>query len=90
MDEVGRLDQDTRDMMIELMSRDRDKCLSAFLTNEQRRAVIYMFEKVPAEGRYNPDRIPEAPFSQNRMRRLLDPAIDAIFEAWLSKGRESG
>lgn len=78
------LEGETRAMLIELLRRDRERSLSAPLTEEERRSVLYLCEKVPLAGRYNPDRIPEGPLPEKKMKLLLDRAADKIFDTWLS------
>ncbi len=57
------------------------------LTSNERRAVQYQYVTVPSLARIDPDRIPDPPFPDSEMARLLASALTKI-EARLERPTE--
>lgn len=62
-------------------SEDVTDMLSRF-TDEERKAYLYQCRIVPGIARVDPNRIPDPPFPDDKMRRLLNSASEK-FSDWL-------
>lgn len=88
--DYSKREREMREMWMELLRRDRDGSLPSFLAEEERRAVVYPYEKVPLEASYNPDNIPDAPFPEKKMKQLLDSANYKVLRTLLERRRNLG
>lgn len=60
-------------------SEERELILS-LLTADERRALNYKFVTVPSVARVDPNRIPDPPFPDQEMKRLLKSAYHEILD----------
>jgi len=65
--------------------KSRPFALLERLTGEERRALAYKYVTVPRVGRIDPDRIPEPPFPDREMTRLLKSGLAKV-DKWLGGG----
>jgi hypothetical protein len=49
------------------------------LTNDERRAVVYLYDTVPTMARVDPNRLPPPPFSDRDMQRLQATAAKKLW-----------
>jgi hypothetical protein len=67
-----------RALIVVLLNTEAREEMLTSLTNNERRAVQYQYVTVSSLGRTDPDRIPNPPFPDSEMARLLASALTKI------------
>jgi len=67
-----------RTLIVLLLNTEARDELITSLTSDERRAVQYQYVTVPSLARADPNRIPDPPFPDRKLARLLTSAVTKI------------